>query len=72
MQRNQELLDLLVTNDAGAYLFLLILFRLHIRASPADRVFFGVLVCCLFLLALHWNTCMCVQDITYLILALKI
>lgn len=71
MQHNQELLGLLVTNDAGAYLFLLILFRLHmiIRASRADGVFSFSFF---FLVALHWNTCMCIQDITSFILALLI
>lgn len=51
MQYNHELLDLPVTNDAGASVFLLNLFRLHmiLRISPANRdVFFFI-----FLLALH-------------------
>lgn len=70
MQYNHELLDLLVTNDVGACVFLLNLWRLHmiIRISPANRsIFFFI-----FLLALHWNTCVCVQDIAYFILALLI
>lgn len=51
MQYNHELLDLLVTNDAGACVFLLNLLRLHmiLRITLANRgVFFFI-----FVLALH-------------------
>lgn len=72
MQSNHELLDLLVTNDARACVFLLNLLRLHtiLRISPANRgVFFFIFF---FLLALHWNSCMCIQDIACFVLALLI
>lgn len=67
MQYNHELLFLLVTNDAGACVFLLNLFRLHmiLKISLANQ---GCFLFHFLLLALHKNTCMCIQDIAYLIL----